>query len=322
VLLCQELPDTRPQDGATVRAAAVGRPAATFQLHFPASTVDDGLKHGNCATVAVSVAGSEWALLVIFGAEDRKCVPTRPTDVAHRRRNLRDVAGEHADEVGQLRHAVGEAKFAEKRFAVRDVLGVFDRRGIDGDIVAREDLSRRVVDSVCFRVRIAVESVHERVVCQLCKVVERRHGWGGFLGQSIWHRGTSKNTGEEKAITSVLLMPLVASPNSGGSTAVGSTECMDRGREKELNHPVATRPGATSTPREIRKAGSSASISTKMNSSVSTPSMSIIRECRLMNCTVLNIDVAKKKPHSLKNGASSLFNFVQNRHAATSFPSA
>ena len=240
MLLCQELPNTRPQDGATVRATAVWCAAATFQLHFPAATVDDGLKHGNCATVAISVAGLEWALLVVFGAEDGKCVPTCPTDVAHRRRNLRDVAGEHADEVGQLRHAVGEAKFAKKSFAVRDVLGVLDWRGIDGDIVAREDLSRRVVGSVCFRVRIAVESVHERVVCQLCKVVERRNGWGGFLGQSIWHRGTSKNTGEEKAITSVLLMPLVASPNIGGTNAVGSTECMDRGGEKELNHPAAT----------------------------------------------------------------------------------
>ena len=190
VLLCQELPDTRPQDGATVRSAAVWRPAATFQLHFPASTVDDCLKHGNCATVTVSVAGLERALLVVFGAEDGNCVPTRPTDLPHRLRNVRDVAGEHADEVGQLRHAVGEAKFAKKVFAVRDVLGVFDWRGIDGDIVAREDLSRRVVGAVCFRVRIAVESVHERVVCQLCEIVERRDGWGGFLEQSICHRAT------------------------------------------------------------------------------------------------------------------------------------
>ena len=103
---------------------------------------------------------------------------------------MRDVAGEHTDEVGRLCHAVGEAKFAKKVFAVCDVLRIFDWRGIDGDIVARKNLSRRVVGFVFFRVRIAVERVHKRVACQLCKIVERRDGWGGFLGQSICHRFT------------------------------------------------------------------------------------------------------------------------------------
>jgi hypothetical protein len=70
VFLCQEFPNTRSQYCATIRATAVWRPASTFQLHFPSSTVDDGLKHGNCATVAVSVASLEGTLLVVLGAID------------------------------------------------------------------------------------------------------------------------------------------------------------------------------------------------------------------------------------------------------------
>ncbi len=85
MLLCQKLPDTRAQNGATVRAAAIRRAAATFQLHFPAPSIDHSLKHGNGAAVAITVAGLERALLGVFSAEDGKCVATGPTHLAHRR---------------------------------------------------------------------------------------------------------------------------------------------------------------------------------------------------------------------------------------------
>ncbi|OUS13551.1 hypothetical protein A9Q89_02600, partial [Gammaproteobacteria bacterium 53_120_T64] len=65
-------------------------------------------------------------------------------------------------------------KLGKKVFAVRYILGLFDWRRIDGDIMAREDLSRRVVGTVYCRLRITVERVHEGVVCQLRKIVERR----------------------------------------------------------------------------------------------------------------------------------------------------
>ena len=70
MFLCQELADTRPQDGATVRSAAVWRPATTFQLHFPASIIDKDLKHGNCTTITISVTGLKRTLLSVFGAKN------------------------------------------------------------------------------------------------------------------------------------------------------------------------------------------------------------------------------------------------------------
>ena len=51
---------------------------------------------------------------LLFRAEDRQCVASGPTDPAHRRRHLGKVAGEHPDEVGRLRQAVGESKLAKK----------------------------------------------------------------------------------------------------------------------------------------------------------------------------------------------------------------
>lgn len=75
----------------------------------------------------------------------------------------------------------------KKVFAVRYILWVFDWSRVDGDIMAREDLSRHVVGTVFCRVRITVERVHERIVCQLRKIIERRYSRGGFLGQSVCH---------------------------------------------------------------------------------------------------------------------------------------
>ena len=173
VLLSQELANTRAQHSATVCATAIGCATATFELHFPALIVDDGLKHRNGTAIAIAVAGLEWALLDVFSAVDRQCVARRPADLAHRRWHLREVAGEHTDEVGGLRQTIAQAKLGKKAFAARDILRVFDCRGIDGDIMAREDLSRRVVDTVFCGIRITVERIHEGIVCQGRKIVER-----------------------------------------------------------------------------------------------------------------------------------------------------
>ena len=64
VFLCQKLPNTRAQNGATIRTAAVWCPTTSFKLHFPTLTIDNRFKHGNCATIAISIAGLERALLV------------------------------------------------------------------------------------------------------------------------------------------------------------------------------------------------------------------------------------------------------------------
>jgi len=187
VLLCQKLPHTGTQHGATIRAAAVWRPTATFELHLPASTLDNRLKHGNGTTVAIAVAGLERTLLGVLGAEDGKSVATGPTHLAHRLRNLRQVAAEHAHEIVGLCQAVGKTQFMEKVLAVRDVFGVVNGCGFDGNIVPREDLSRRVGSTVCFCLRIAFERLHKGVACQFGKIFQRRNGRGSVLGQSIFH---------------------------------------------------------------------------------------------------------------------------------------
>ena len=74
---------------------------------------------------------------------------------------MRQVAGEHADEVAGLRHAVGETQFVKQGLPMGDVFGAFDGRGIHRNVVAREDLSWCVISSVCFPRRVAVERVHE-----------------------------------------------------------------------------------------------------------------------------------------------------------------
>jgi hypothetical protein len=74
-------------------------------------------------------------------------------------------------DVDRLHYAVGEAKFVKIYFAMRDVLSVSDWRRIHRNVAARKDLSRRVAVSAGLRIRTTAESVYERVVCQLRKII-------------------------------------------------------------------------------------------------------------------------------------------------------
>src|SRR5690606_6271068 len=102
----------------------------------------------NRATITVPVTSLKRALLDVFGAVDGKSIARGPTNLAHRLRNLREVAGEHPYKVRRLCHFVGEAKFTEKKIAVRDVLGVFYSCRFYRNIVPRKNLPRHIVNPV------------------------------------------------------------------------------------------------------------------------------------------------------------------------------
>src|SRR5690554_2325144 len=76
-------------------------------------------------------------------------------------------------------------------FAMCHVFRVFNGRGADRNIVPREDLSWRMVNTIRFALGVAVECVHKRIVRQCCEIVEVRENGGCLAGRSLRHRSSS-----------------------------------------------------------------------------------------------------------------------------------
>ena len=193
-VLRQKLAHAGAEHGTTIGATAVGRGATAFQLHLPASAVEQAFEYGNGPAIAIAVAGAKRALLDVFGAVDREGITGCPTEGSHRLPRHADVAGKQTEEVFVVSQFIAQAQFVEEASAVRHVFRRWNRGWPDRYVVTGEHLAGLVIEPVAGGLRIRMQGIQQRIVGPLCKLRERgcRHGcrrccrhWSLGLG-AVW----------------------------------------------------------------------------------------------------------------------------------------